>query len=114
MEYMSIKGSVELKQSCLLKQLERDVLEPLEHIAFRNTDGIVTSKIKNARLWILGEGLMDIPEADRLIGIVNCIYGFADNTCTIDVQRVRWELHIILGHEYNKPTPAVCAIREVC
>lgn len=113
MEYMSVKGSVELKPGCLLDRLKSDVLDPLEHIGFRNTDGIVTSKIKNDRLWVLGEGLMDIQEANRLIGIVRQLYGYTDKTCTIDIQRLRWDLMIILGHEHNNASPAACALHAV-
>ncbi len=105
MEYMSIKGSVELKDGFSLGCLTEDVLNRLEDVVFMNDDGIVTSKVKKGRLWILGEGLMQEVEANRLIGIVKQVYGYSDSSCCIDVQRIRWELNIIMGNEYPPPEP---------
>lgn len=113
MEYMSVKGSIVLKQGCLLERLQRKVLAPLETIDFINPDGIVTSRTKHDRLWLLGEGLMQNTEANRLIGLVRLLSGYTYRSCTIDIQRFRWELHIILGHEHLDPSPAasVCELR---
>lgn len=103
MEYMSVKGSVELLQACDHDRLKVEVFDELENISFLNDEGIVTSKVKDGRLWLLGEGLMKETESNRLIAIVNRIYGFSDSTCRIDVQRIRWELNIIIGHESLGP-----------
>ena len=105
MEYMCIKGSIELNERIDLVELTSIVLEPLERICFFNEDGIVTSKMKNKRLWLLGEGLMRESEANTLIGLVKSIYRFSDHTCCIDIQRIRWELNIIIGNVTIEPEP---------
>lgn len=105
MEYMCIRGSVEINDDTNIDELKSVVLAPLESIRFFNEDGIVTSKIKNDRLWLLGEGLMREPQANKLIGLVRSVYRFSDNTCRIDVQRIRWELNIIIGNESIDPEP---------
>ena len=105
MEYMCIKGSVAIVDDMVIPDLQETVLNKLESLRFFNEDGIVTSKIKNDRLWLLGEGLMREAEANKLIGLVKTVYRFADRTCVIDIQRIRWELNIIIGNETIEPDP---------
>lgn len=103
MEYMSVRGSVALMDYYDLDELSKTILEPVKEVGFRNEDGVVTSVLNNDRLWIVGEGLVTEVEANKLIEIVKCIYNFSDNTCHIDIQRVRWELNIVLSNEYKTP-----------
>lgn len=105
MEYMSIRGSVALMDYYDLDELTQKILNLVEKIEFKNDDGVVTSVLKSDRLWIVGEGLMLETEANKLIKIVKRIYDFSDNTCRVDMQRVRWELNIVLSNEYNRPKP---------
>lgn len=105
MEYMNVKGGVELRPDYQLDRLKDDILTALANVSFMNEEGIVLSKIKNDRLWILGEGLMRETEANKFIGIVKRVYGYSDKTCCIDVQRIRWELNIIIGNNRGQPDP---------
>lgn len=105
MEYMSIKGGVELRSDCQLEYLDKDVQQALEKVHFINEDGIVLSTVKFGRLWILGEGLLRETQGDKFIGIVKRLYAYTDKTCRIDVQRIRWELNIIISNDHSEPDP---------
>lgn len=97
MEYLSIKGCIGLLNGNEAGLLEKKLMDKLKNIRFLFNEGSINPVIRDGKIRVNGEGLIDEDEGRRLIRIVDEVSAFMGDRCEISIQKTRWELNITLG-----------------
>lgn len=97
MEYLTLKGCVRLSDDCQPAYLEKEILGKLESIKFCASETAILCGVRGNKLWIFGEGLVDLKEGNQVIEIIRALEKVCDDSLVLDVSRVLWELNISIG-----------------
>ncbi len=98
MEFMKLAGYVTLSKCHQPSYLHTKILEPLHGITFSSAETAIAFRQEDNRLWIFGEGLVDLTEGSRVIKILRRLEHVCHSDFFLDTKRIFWELDISFGN----------------